>query len=78
MLGINQRDLSEQFGAFPPCTMLGIEVHKAQWREHICAECMGKIAIGERYKRIVYRDDETRKLAQYKVHLLYCPWEPSR
>jgi hypothetical protein len=74
VIGISRKSLEEQWGAFPPCTMVGIEVHKAKWREHICAECMGKIGIGDRYKRVVYRNEEMERLEQYKTHLV-CPWE---
>jgi len=69
LTGISQKAINEAFGAFPPCTMLGIEYHVARWRTHLCAECMCTIHIGERYRRVVYRDDETGKFAQYKTHV---------
>ena len=75
--GISQRSLDEAWGAFPPCTMLGIEQHRAKWRTHVCAECMGVISIGDRYRRVVYRDDDTRRLAQYKTHVA-CPYDERR
>jgi len=71
--GINQAAMREMWGAFPPCTMVGIEEHKAVWRKHVCAECMSPINIGDRYRRVVYRDDESNKLAQYKTHIV-CPY----
>jgi hypothetical protein len=70
LTGISQKAMNEAFGAFPPCTMLGIELHRARWRVHLCAECMCPIGIGERYRRVVYKDNETGKLAQYKTHVV--------
>ena len=65
---IDQTSMREMWGAFPPCTMVGIEHHVAKWRTHVCAECMGTIHIGDRYRRVVYRDDDTNALRQYKTH----------
>ena len=72
--GVSQSELNEAWGAFPPCTMIGIEVHRAKWRTHLCAECMSAIHIGERYRRVVYIDHESGKFAQYKTHCV-CPYD---
>jgi len=65
-------DIRAMWGAFPPCTVVGIEHHVAKWRTHLCAECMSTIRIGDRYRRIVYRDDDKDSFAQYKTHDV-CP-----
>jgi len=72
--GISQRAIEEQWGAFPPYTVVAIEHHTARWRTHVCSECMGTISLGTKYRRVVYRDIDRNKLVHYATHFA-CPWE---
>jgi hypothetical protein len=72
--GCTQRDIDEAYGAFPPITVLGEHKHVARRRQHVCSECFGIIHLGERYDKIVYKDDDTGKISQYKVHV-ECPYD---
>ena len=64
----------EAFGAFPPCKVISITMHKAKLRMHICAECFAPIHIGERYTCTVYKEEVSGKVSQYKCHVT-CPYE---
>jgi hypothetical protein len=66
------KDQQEAYGAFPPCRVISITMHKARLRSHICAECFAPIHINERYTCTVYEADG--KVSQFKCHVT-CPYE---